>query len=87
MNNNGSFEARFQSMFVPSEVVIVHVVRFEDLMLESLFMIKKLMMQFVCLNRIAQLKFKVLFKILKLMIMNNKKVKTYKLLSINFCKI
>lgn len=37
MNNNGSFEARFQSMFVPSEVVIVHVVRFEDLMLESLF--------------------------------------------------
>ena len=38
MNNNGSFEARFQSMFVPSEVVIVHVVRFEDLMLESLFM-------------------------------------------------
>lgn len=38
MNNNRSFEARFQSMFVPSEVVIVHVIRFEDLMLKSLFL-------------------------------------------------
>jgi len=38
MNNNRSFEARFQSMFVPSEVMIVHVIRFEDLMLKSLFL-------------------------------------------------